>query len=700
MSNDIYKYIEQLLHSKKYLKALDVLKEYYLAKIENESFKQVELANEIKGKRILINTTQDVKISKLFINPMIDYLISLPKMDFLNNYFYQCKYVNSEFEKLNSNLKIVLNKLKSGNHILALFKILSTFENKNHKILDVKKINPYKIYSQLGFDNDSLYESNIEALNLLIKDWYIMRKEGLFKEKWYKEKEVLNLKALSLNEEVMQNIHSLKFLYWLIDEINYHEMTIEQEELHIYFIYENIDEYIKVRLPGIRETYLMRKLNYGLINQHAKSKDINYEEIMKLKGNGEHFSLEFSIEIIYENMIKSIDVGKVEYAKLLNILFIHNYSELKYKNVNIEEVFMFYFCLRNMADIYYGATEYFIDKHNKSPKAPFLFVSIESLHYQLSNMLSKLFNRQIKINDIEDWVNFFTFGEDGIFDLYYKPLVRIGNHVALIPSIFLMNNVYKTFARHLQFLGVDLSDKGDKFEEIVKYLFKNSGFKVYQEKYKFNYIQLDNINISGDIDLIAILDSYLFIGEVKNHLDPLDIKDYRSGDKVINKASKQIQKILKYIEDKDEEFASRIGISLGELELLKIVPFIVLSGYYRSGENIDGIPITDYSSLDKFINDGELIIALDKEITGKVVIRENALSGEIFMNHLTSPYFYGINGCYAPYLYLVNSMNINEHQVYALPRLEPFNTETYKYIDLYPNEEKIKSFYKERLPKN
>ncbi|MED5245119.1 hypothetical protein [Priestia sp. LL-8] len=690
MDLDIYTNVEQLLSKKKYEQAFLMMKLYIEKLIVNSGFSEKNFLQEVKGKKILINTTNDAKRKRLFCTPLINYL-KLKNLHNLNEYLEQCEYINGEFESLNLDINDFLTRLKKDNQTIALFKILSTFENINHTILNNEKKNPYIIFNHVGSESEALYENNIEALNILIEKWASMCKEGLFSKKAHKEKDIEKLKPLSINEKMWQKNVSLKFLYWLINEVTLNKMVVKREENKVRFIYTDKDEYIRYRLPFIRESFLNKKFTYNLMNKKKNAKQIDYGKVLELKRGGEHFSLRLTPQIIYENMENSINVGYSEYIKIATLLKVQGYSELEYNNVNIEEAFIFYYCLRNMATIYYEATEYFIKKYGKFPKAPFLCVSIKSLHEQLSYMLSKVFKRNIELDDINKWVRFFSFGEDKINDLYYKPLIKNKESIIIIPSLFLMNNMYMTFTRHLQMLQINLSNKGTLFEQAVRRLFINSGFVTYGDNYTFNYYSTScGQEVKGDIDIIAHKGSHLFIAEVKNHLDPVEPEDYRSGNKVIKKANSQISKILRYIEEKTDEFCERVGINIEELNRLKIVPFIVISGYYRSGEKINGIPITDYNSLEKFIEDGELTIQAGEDILAKVPIRNAKMTTTDLINFLEEPYFYGLNGCYAPMLYVANTMQMSSKELFVSPDLPDLEKEKYKYSILFPNEDEMR----------
>ncbi|MEH7093108.1 hypothetical protein V7100_29300, partial [Priestia megaterium] len=61
MDLDVYSNVEQLLSKKKYEQAFLMMKLYMEKLIVNSSFSEEKFLQEVKGKKILINTTNDVK---------------------------------------------------------------------------------------------------------------------------------------------------------------------------------------------------------------------------------------------------------------------------------------------------------------------------------------------------------------------------------------------------------------------------------------------------------------------------------------------------------------------------------------------------------------------------------------------------------------------------------------------------------------
>lgn len=695
---DIYSNVNELLQKKKYLKALEEYKVYVNSIVESACFNESRFSEELKGKKILINTSGNFKVGRIFCEPLIQWLKGKKQIK-LDNYFLQCQFLNKHLEILHKEVEVILVNLQDSNAEMALFKIISSFENIIHEILDdeFEEKNQFNLFEHLINEKENIYESLVESLNIILKRWIEINQEGKFNKKATKEKDFYKLKPNEINSTQIEKILNFKWLYWLIDEVTINNLEMNYEKDYVAFKNLDLERFIRNRLFILREDALNKKITIDLMKNRKTEKEIDFNEILELKRDNKHFALKLGDVEILERMAQSIEIGRTENIKISYILKINNLAELSYKDVNLQEAFIFYYCLRNFADIYYNATKLFIKNYNTKPIAPFLSISIEIIYNQFKRVLSKVFKRNLTLEDFNSWLTFYNFGEDNIYDLFYKPIIKVQDKIIILPSIFLRNNFYKTYAKHLQLLKVDLSEKGKVFEKSCRQLFKDANMKVYESDFLFNYrSEKENKTIQGDIDVIAIMEDHIYISEVKNCLDPVEIGDYRGYIKVLKKANEQIEKILEYINKNPEEFYHRIGFEIIDgIPKMKIVPLIIMSGFYKSGENINGTPILDYNSLDKFINDANLKLQSQNKIYIDIPIRSKELKVEEFNKHISEPYYYGLNGCYGPMLYQMNEFNLSGQTVLLFPNLPPLNLNKYRFSKLFPNEKKLEELIRE-----
>ncbi|WP_045523676.1 hypothetical protein [Neobacillus niacini] len=144
--------------------------------------------------------------------------------------------------------------------------------------------------------------------------------------------------------------------------------------------------------------------------------------------------------------------------------------------------------------------------------------------------------------------------------------------------------------------------------------------------------------------------NYLFLGQLKNRLEPLEPQDYWGADKKINIGVKQAEQAELFIRRNPEEFCDRFNIKMEELESLNFRPFVLVSCFYGSGKIIPDIPVTDASALFRFFDDGELKVhpGDGEPYTRKIRTAGDVLPAEL-EHFLFNPYFlepdvYGIHG--------------------------------------------------------
>lgn len=115
-----------------------------------------------------------------------------------------------------------------------------------------------------------------------------------------------------------------------------------------------------------------------------------------------------------------------------------------------------------------------------------------------------------------------------------------------------------------------------------------------------------------------------------------------------------------------------------------IVPFVLLSSYYGSGQIVEGIPIIDYSALDKYLSDGTLRAYSGEQVISEIRLRGDNVTSKELKDFLDSPHFKGKDGCYAFHFLKRNIMNIDDHILSVNIDLKEFTIETdYKYASLF-----------------
>ncbi|CAM4284139.1 hypothetical protein FHS16_002240 [Paenibacillus endophyticus] len=600
-------YLKDLLSSKKYNQAAKHMKTAITEGIQKGE--HTEIIRFLRHEMLLLNTSSDSNQTSLFCNQLMKHCLD-HGLDIIE-YAEQCKILNEELDWYGEQYNQIVREMHALDPITALHVILATFENLNQYLLSNKPDDLERIfYSSYVYGMEADYESGITALNVLLKLWinscHSERFRGRFKELPYVAEGFKDLRT-----KLAPIIRSLNYLNWLCKEVSLHHVTMNIQVSEVIFTIHDKSEYIHYKLPFIRDTARMQNALYhfpsikGRFNW--KKEEIDYAKIIQIKESGDDFKLKFGDDTFFEALKQSTELAYQSYLLIIGDMYIHNLHQLKIKDksVSVMELFFFYNLIRTMGLIYFEATKHFMETIKKEARAPYLIINKKEIAELFSPILSKLFKREFTQLDVNQMIALLTFGSNDIFDLYYKPLIVSGNNVALIPSLFMMNNFAKTFLHHMNALGVNLSDRGDDFEKVMRERFSNNGFKVYPEQWPYAY-KYEGKTIKGDIDLIAKKGKYLYLGQLKNRLEPLEPKDYRGADKKINQGISQAEQSELYVKRNQEEFCANFGITLEELDELIIKPFVLVSCFYGSGQVIHNIPVTDASALTRFFDEGEI----------------------------------------------------------------------------------------------
>ncbi|MCU5681281.1 hypothetical protein [Bacillus wiedmannii] len=635
--------IKNLLMNKRYNQALKIIKRSIHRSIENEQ--QEEVIIILRKEMLFLNMSGDSHQTSLFCDKLMQYCLDSGLN--IKEYVEQCKVLNKELDWYGEQYRLILKEFHTLDPHTTLHSFLSTFENSNHLLLSEEPDELQQaFYFSYVYGKETNYESSISSLNRLLKLWLNSYQNNLFQGKFDLSK-FLSKSIDDLCKKLAPTIGSLNYLEWLCKQISIQETSMKVTDSEVSFTIENKEEYLSYKLPFIRDTarmqYLIRTFPEIQRLFTWDHKQIDYNKIVDIKKSGDDFRLKIDPAILFEALKHSLEVAYQNSLLIQEDMYIFNLNKLKVKinsaTLSVSEAFFFYHCLRTMALLYFEATGFFIETQKKSPRFPYLSIDKNDIWDMFSTILSTYFKRKLEKNEFDRLIALFTFGNNNIFDLFYKPLIVMGETVVIYPSIFLMNNFSKTFPHHMNALNVNLADRGDDFEKIIQKLFIKHKFTVHQKKFPYAY-RYNNTTITGDIDLIAQKGKYLYIGQLKNRLEPQEPKDYRGADKKIKVGIEQTKQSLLYIKRNPDEFCSILGIERKELDNLQIQPFVLVSCYYGSGKTIQDTPIIDASSLIRFLDEGEIRVFPPQ---GEPYSRKLRTSGDIipeeFNHFLKDPYF-------------------------------------------------------------
>ncbi|WP_152643846.1 hypothetical protein [Paenibacillus terrae] len=631
--------VQELLESGDYNNAWKQLK-----KLINElagSSEEGELKKAVRRYKFMLNLSRDINLTNIFCNRVMRKWEELAWGD--EEYVEQCRLLNRYIDKISNDRKQVIREMHEMHPLTAQHIIISVFEHFHQQLVHTSPDDFERLlYLHFTFGLETNYESSISALSAMLRDWKEDVRIGRFKGKEVKVYHFEDEIIVEFSQKLMPIIRSIHFLDWIANEVSQHTTTMEVTDSEVKLFYRDFQEYRKYMLPMFRDQTrkqnTQRKLHLLVAERFSWSKrELDYEKVIKDSGD-RHFSLKIDDVEFFEAYKYIAEISYQSYLKIKIEMYIMNFDELKCRGFNVLALYFFYYSLMAVAFIYFMATRHYEDTREKLPLFPYLRISKNDIGKMLIPVLAMITKQEFSQKDIDNLLAFYEFGSDKLFDMYLKPVIIFGDEVVLVPSLFMMNDFPRTFLHLLNKLNVNFEERGDTYEVCMRERFMQNGFMVFTDKFPYNYNYEGNMQ-SGDIDIIARLGNYLFVGEAKNKFEPLDSKGQINVDRTIRKAVKQAKNFVKYIERNPQEFSQRFGISTEELTTLTIQPFVLVNCFYGSGQVIDNIPIVDTSTIEKYF-DGEIRVYYgDKVITSHLIRSEGPIRPQEFRDNLYSPYF-------------------------------------------------------------
>lgn len=653
------------MNKDKYLEDIDnfIMKEKYeeLSSYTISYFKDKkidEILNIIKFKELLLNKESSIKKKTKLIEPLKRYLMN--KNLEIDYYVECCNLINDEYRRIHDYREMQLKELFKYDVNIVLMNILSKTENYNHKIIRNSCVEDNNIIYNMNTRSNSMneYQSTIEGLGLFIKDILGCKEEFKHIEVWSnKEQFRSSLKRCNKktfkNEEIilyLNSIVNLDFITKKIQEYSFKPVKIGNE---VFFEYLNIEAYKKKAIAGERcdiydhnhfLEYTYNGENSKLSELEKKFECVDWNNLIEYDNSHNHFVLKFTLfsDELISIMIESFKEFKFQKDEMKGNAFISDEvfnkitgEDLNF-NITYNDAIDFYFILKIISLTYYKAVIHYYKKLNKDPSLPFLGLTIEVFYKIIKPLYSKLFKEEIKKSKIEELIKLYTFSENNIFDLYYKPIIRIKDKIMIIPSVIERNNFNRTFINHMSQIGANFKE-GILFEAYLKDVFKKYGFIVYDKDSPRLNFDMGN-DKKGDIDLLMMKGKYIFYSQIKNRANPIESRDYIAFDRKINKkAIKQLNYAKDFLKSNPKYITEFFNVS--DLNQYEFIPFIMTNSFYASGDKRKGVYITDTSAILFYLEKGKIQI---RNSDGKIVYEKNLKTENIeegLILQLKEPHF-------------------------------------------------------------
>ncbi|RVN01753.1 hypothetical protein CN120_20285 [Sinorhizobium meliloti] len=202
-----------------------------------------------------------------------------------------------------------------------------------------------------------------------------------------------------------------------------------------------------------------------------------------------------------------------------------------------------------------------------------------------------------QVDDVLDFLC-WTPGAPGIFDIQYKPIVRVGERCLLPLHITGMTNWYRNLARSgkhrpLDVLKIDVASRALAFDLTA------AGCDHVEQGFETS---LNGQRI--EIDVVCRFGEDLFLFECKHPVLPCNVHELRTSYKHMHTAAHQLERLQQLLSDPsvEKDFYRRLGWDVGPAAT--IVTCIVSGNGMFSGLRVDGHPVRRLPELANMIRTG------------------------------------------------------------------------------------------------
>ncbi|ACH63540.1 Nuclease-related domain family protein [Aliivibrio fischeri MJ11] len=213
------------------------------------------------------------------------------------------------------------------------------------------------------------------------------------------------------------------------------------------------------------------------------------------------------------------------------------------------------------------------------------------------HLLELFYNAGISNKKALCFIDIVSFGRDSK-DLYDCPLIKMEGDDYYFSYFSLTNaNISNLILSRFSSLEAKVSNKGYKFEKytndmVSKYLSESKSFKFKRGVEEYEY------------DSVFILDKKLFILECKNRslswLQPVKVFRYKQ---YLLQTAQQITRLKNALTEYPEVITEHFGVNVNEYE---IVPVILNCMPFSWRGRIEGVYVSDFSSLSKFAKNSKI----------------------------------------------------------------------------------------------
>lgn len=219
----------------------------------------------------------------------------------------------------------------------------------------------------------------------------------------------------------------------------------------------------------------------------------------------------------------------------------------------------------------------------------------------------------------EPAINYLCYKQSSIsvFDIQYQPIVKKEQYYSIPYNILANSNILRN---SLQLSGKRFYEDG-KNDPISQQLYNAALIRTEQVKQNQRYKD-------GELDVVALIDGFLFVFECKNPTLPCNPFEARTSYDYIKKAAEQLDRFKENYNSK--EFRESFGRSLGwNITSAKLVTCIVMSNRMFLGHRVNGHAVRGIRDIITQIDSGiiSMLVGIE-DIEEKRFWRGDNFSGE------------------------------------------------------------------------
>ncbi|MBQ3182462.1 MAG: NERD domain-containing protein [Clostridia bacterium] len=394
-----------------------------------------------------------------------------------------------------------------------------------------------------------------------------------------------------------------------IDYFDYKVNKIDRK----YLIYASDELFEKsIRLGFIRKSMqtAVFKQNFYLHNKDVKGIQdrIDYiynnlgDDLIKTIGSGviKRYRLELPEPIFeaFSNKTNELFIEEILDISLLANEMIIPYDELLEKqitsNCTLKDVVMFkrFFLIISLV----------IEKLLYKQKDKSMIISSLVPNFSREILFDFLANKYVNDKDkAAELIELFSYTKSNKLDLQYTPLFKCERGFSFPATLLAHSNLLRNCIAYSYLSNNKIVNKFDKENLVIecKNVFENSQleYSVFtNKKIKYN-------NISGEIDVLVVSDTDIYIIECKSPLEPTSNFEIRATYDHLIKASKQLDFLLQSFNDTAflNNYLKNLGINNNPRS---IHTCIILGNRLFNGYTIKSHPIRYIRELDMILNKG------------------------------------------------------------------------------------------------